>query len=251
MLRYTAWVLSAVLHGAIALSLLDFAGREAMESGGGDDLFSVEHGITIEGIEKLGIDEATVQAVETPPSQFSVAQPQVEEVKADEPVEEPPPDVKTAELPEKTEVVQSIDGPEQDALRPEVPEKDVPEPRPQQIATLDLPEEIAVREERSAGPKQTGGDATTASAYLGKLRTHLGRNSVNPRSRLTGKVVVRFTVDPAGQVISREVTQSSGHRVLDDAAVASLDRASPLPAFTDGMRRDPLVVFVPFKFVTR
>lgn len=253
MLKATAWVLSALLHGAIALSCLDFEGGEAMQSGAGDDVFFVEQGIAIEGFEKLGVDEVTVEAVETPPTQLSEARPQIDEVKAVEPVEEPPPpDIKAAELPNETEVVQSVDGPEQEAIRPKEPEKEIFEqPRPPQIATLELPEEVAVREERSSGPKQTGGDSTIASVYFGKLRTHLGRKKVNPRSRMTGTVVVRFTVAPSGQVLSREITKSSGHRVLDDAAVASLDRASPLPAFSDGMRRDPLVVSVPFKFVTR
>ncbi len=253
MLKYTAWFLSALLHIALALPFVTFEGGEALQSGTGEDRFFVEQGIVLEGIDTLGQDEATVEEIETPQTQLSEARPEIDEVEAKEAVEEPPPpDIEAAELPEDTEVIQSKEGPEQEAVRPKEPErKELEEPRPKQIATLELPEEIAVKEEQSSGPKQTGGDVTLLSAYRGKLRTHLGRNKVNPRSRLTGTVVVRFTVGTSGELLSREVTQSSGHRALDEAAVASLDRAAPFPPFSEGMDRQPMVVSVPFRFVTR
>jgi protein TonB len=236
----------------VALMLLP-PGGAALESGTGDDEFNVDQGIAIEGFARFGPDQATVDAVEVPTSQLSEARPQIEEVKAVEPVEEPPPpDVETAELPEDTELLRSENGPEQEDVRPKKPDiEELEEARPEQMATLEQPEEIAVKEERSSGAERRAGQATLSSAYLGQLRNRLERAKVNPRSRVTGTVVVRFTVASSGVVISREVATSSGSKVLDDAAVASLDRASPFPPFPTGVDQEPVVISVPFRFLTR
>jgi protein TonB len=39
--------------------------------------------------------------------------------------------------------------------------------------------------------------------------------------------------------------------VLDDAAVAALDRAAPFPAMPQNVAQGPIEVSVPFEFVTR
>jgi protein TonB len=44
-----------------------------------------------------------------------------------------------------------------------------------------------------------------------------------------GKVVLKFVVTEDGTVESLEVMQSSGHAVLDEAAMETIRRASPLP----------------------
>ncbi len=88
-------------------------------------------------------------------------------------------------------------------------------------------------------------------AYLGTLRKTLERSKVNPRSHISGTVLIRFTVGPKGQLLSREVKSSSGSKVLDDAAMAALDRASPFPPMPDDLAHGPIEVQVPFKFVTR
>jgi protein TonB len=47
------------------------------------------------------------------------------------------------------------------------------------------------------------------------------------------------------------VQQSSGSKLLDDAAMAALDRAAPFPPLPQEIARAPLEVQVPFNFVTR
>jgi protein TonB len=44
-----------------------------------------------------------------------------------------------------------------------------------------------------------------------------------------GKVVLKFVVKDDGTVENLEVVQSSGHAVLDEAAMETIRRASPLP----------------------
>ncbi len=43
----------------------------------------------------------------------------------------------------------------------------------------------------------------------------------------------------------------SGSKLLDDAAMAALDRAAPSPPMPESVAPGPLEVQVPFKFVTR
>jgi len=248
MLRAAAWIVSAALHGALLLLLLEARGEESFESGQGGGLFNVETSIAVEGFEKLGEDRATAEPVETAPAQ-------IQEVAAAEPAKEvppAPPEVPLAETLDDAEPLRSPDGPEQDVIRAAEAETAQEEPpRPREVAALDQPETAAAAtEERRAAPKQTGGDPSVSSAYLGRLRAHLGRKTVNPGSRMTGTVVVRFTVDASGRVLSREIAQSSGHLVLDNAALASLERAAPFPPFPDGMTREPMIVSAPFRFVT-
>lgn len=66
-----------------------------------------------------------------------------------------------------------------------------------------------------------------------KLIAHLGRHKRYPqeaRARaLTGEVEIRFRLDRSGRVRNAELVRSSGHRLLDDEAVAMMARANPLP----------------------
>jgi len=111
--------------------------------------------------------------------------------------------------------------------------------------------QVATLIEKSSGKAQEGGDATLRLAYLGNLRRTLERSRVNPRIHLAGTVLINFTVGPSGQVLSREVKKSSGSKVLDEAAMAALERAAAFPPMPHDLTQGPLEVQVPFKFVTR
>ncbi len=72
------------------------------------------------------------------------------------------------------------------------------------------------------------------------MRKTLERSKVNPRSTIAGTVLIRFTVGPKGELLSRGVQQSSGSKVLDDAAMAALDRAAPFPPMPQEIARGPI-----------
>jgi protein TonB len=108
---------------------------------------------------------------------------------------------------------------------------------------------IAMRE--SSGEELRGGKTTDHTAYLGKLRNHLERNKVNPRTRFVGTAIVKFTVAPNGEIASRRIAKSSGSKALDDAALASIDRASPFPPIPKDLNRNRIEVSVPFRFTIR
>jgi protein TonB len=234
-LRAVTWLVSFALHGAVAGFFLISPGGASLDEGSGEDTFVVEQGIAIEGFAKLGDAEVSVEAVEAPPPVLQSAPP-VEEVK---PIEE---DVQ--------HVIGSETGPEQEKIVREPEPEKVEEPKPEQIAAVEQTE-VAVDEQKAAGAKQSGGSVTAISAYRGKLFSHIIKKKVNPRSREVGTVVVRFTVGPQGELISREVARSSGSKLLDDAAVASIDRAAPFPAMPNEASDGPLVVSIPFKFSVR
>jgi periplasmic protein TonB len=234
-LRTFTWLISFALHGAIAGVFLITPGGAALDEGAGEDTFVVEQGIAIEGFAKLGQDEVSVEAVEAPPP-----------VIQSRPVEEKP-------IEEDVQrVIGSESGPEQEKVDLEPKPEEIPEVKPEQQVTAVEQTEAAVDEKHASGAKQSGGSVTAMSAYRGKLFTHISKRKVNPRSRHAGTVVVRFTVGLQGELISREVATSSGSKLLDEAAVASIERAAPFPAMpSDASSDGPLVVSVPFKFSVR
>lgn len=239
-LRAVTWLLSFAIHGAVASSLLVSIGSASLNSmdvGDGEDMFTVEQGIAIEGIAKLGEAEFATEAVEAEPVQMSEARPQIDEIKTEEQVEE-------------TEVLSSDAGPAPEEI-PEVKPEPVEQPRPPQMATLEQVEQVKIEEQQSSGKQQTAGKSSERSQYLGKLRYHLESKKVNPRSQKSGLVVVTFTIDAAGAVVSKEVTTSSGSPVLDNAALDSIARAAPFPAMPSGLDETTMVVSVPFRFTVR
>lgn len=229
-------ILSLALHlgGAWGAFFYGPSGGAALHHGAGNDMMVVEQGIALEGFAQLGQDEFTLEEIEAIPAEASEAQPEIKEV---------------SEV-EEYEVLSSAEGPVQEDFEEPV-EEVLEQPLPPQLAALAQEAEIAVREHRAAGEAREGGDATAQSAYMGVLRGHIEKHKVNPRSRYTGTAVVRFKVDSTGNVVSREVTSSSGNKVLDEAAVASIDQAAPFPPMPNEVGRSELEISVPFQFKIR
>lgn len=271
MLRILTWLISIGIHGAFALAMfMPAAGGVALEEGTGDDIMMVEQGIALQGFAKLGEDVVSVDAVEAPPVMMAAAQP-LEQVEAvQEQQELPVEDVPEVKPVEEQQVLTSEVGPEQEnVIEPqeveEVQPKEVTEakqedveelepeeieqPLPQQIATIAHESVIAMRE--SSGEEKKGGDSTAHRAYLGKLRTHLEHSKVNPRTTLIGVAVVRLTVKSDGVLLSHRIVKSSGSKVLDNAALASIKGAAPFPPIPSEVGRETVEVSVPFKFSVR
>jgi periplasmic protein TonB len=271
-LRIITWLVSIGVHGAfVAVMLWPTAGGAALEQGAGTDIMMVEQGIALQGVAKLGEDVVSVEAVEAPPIQMAAAQP-LEQVEAVEEQQELPVEDVPEVKPVQDLVLASETGPEQldfkepepeeiDKIEPEElvepvkeelkePEPEVKEqPLPQQIATVQQETVIAMRE--SSGEEKKGGSATAHRAYLGKIRTHLERSKVNPRTSLIGTAVVRLTVKADGELVAHRIVKSSGSKLLDNAALASIERAAPFPAIPDEVGEERIEVSVPFKFSVR
>ena len=288
-LRAITWIVSFGLHAAFALFMLMPTGGASYEEGSGKDIMVVEQGIAIEGFAKLGEDYVTVAEMLAPPMQAAAAQslpeqvkPPVRELPTEEVVEETTPvlerEVIASETGPHQEDVRApdpenvdepepddIEDPVQDVVKEQKPEQEVTkevteqvkrvepdkvEPKlPQQIATLT--QESVVARAESSGAEKKGGDTTAHLAYLGTLRTHLERNKVNPRTNLKGTAVVHFSVNAKGEITWSRISKSSGSKVLDEAALAAVEKSSPFPEIPDTLMRDHIEVSVPFRFTVR
>ena len=233
MLRFVTIIFSLGLHAALFLPLMSFGGGAALEAGTGDDQVVVEQGIALEGLTKFGEAEEMIETIDIPPIQAAEVPQPVEEIK-----------------PELTDVVTSTEGKHEEQAMPEEP-KPVEEERPQEVPVKEQAPQVATLIEQSSGAAQEGGDTTQRLAYLGQVRKTLERSKVNPRSTMSGTVLLKFTVGPRGELLSRTVQRSSGSKVLDDAAMAALDRAAPFPPLPQEIASGPLEVQVPFRFITR
>lgn len=285
-IRSTTFLISLGLHAGILLAVIGVTtGGSALETGTDDDVFVVEQGIAIEGVAKLGEAEEMVETIDIPPvQQAQLKPPESTDVVPTE--EEPRPEPPQAVKPELAELITSKESEYEDSVVEREPEP-IPEEKHEEILSeqkpdhvaekkheetlveqepepilekKDVPEgdtvdeqpaQVALRVFKSSGQAQTGGDTTQRRAYLGKLRRTLEQNKINPRSRQNGTVLIIFKVDASGQLVSRKVKKSSGSKLLDDAAIAALDRAAPFPPMPENVAQGPLEVQVPFKFVTR
>jgi periplasmic protein TonB len=208
-------------------------GEAAFDAGRGSDMFVVEQGIAVEGVAKFGEAEERIETVDVPPVQ---------------PIEQPK-EVTEVE-PELNNVVTSAEAEHEAQVAKDDP-KPVEDKPIEPVPVQEQAPQVATLLEQSSGQAKEGGDTTQRRAYLGTLSKSIERAKVNPRSRLAGTVMVRFTVSPDGSLVSRSVEKSSGSKILDDAAVAALDRAAPFPPMPQNVAQGPIEVSVPFEFVTR
>jgi protein TonB len=204
----------------------------AFDEGEGGDAFSTELTVSIESSSMLGETEEVIEAIDIAPVQ--------EAIKA-EPVETKEPELKDIITASEatTEAPAEIDK-----------AKPIEEEKPIEMTAVEVAPTVAA-EQQNVGSKLSGGDITARRIYMGEVAKKLHRNKVNPRSQLTGTVMLRFTLDPQGEIVSRTIQQSSGSKVLDDAAIAALERAAPFPPLPNTVASGPLEMQVPFRFLTR
>jgi protein TonB len=104
------------------------------------------------------------------------------------------------------------------------------------------------------GVIQNGGQAN-ASAYSAQVLAHLQRYRVYPDSArsagITGVSTVRFTLGASGNVIAVSLAGSSGQGVLDQAALAMVNRAAPFPPIPPALGRGSMTFAAPVRFNLR
>jgi protein TonB len=178
------------------------------------------------------VEEAPVEdSVPTPPQEVIATPPEPVPDEESGVKEEPAPAVEPAapdfELPREAEPVQAeeedLDLPEPAAVQAA---REEPEPAPRSAAE---PEEVAVGATVQATASE-GIDDT----YLRLVQQKIGRGwrptDASTRGLREVACVVSFRIGPGGQVIAPTVTTSSGLSVFDRRALASVERAAPLPA---------------------
>ena len=223
--------MSVLIHasiGFIMLPSLRKSNADALNLGHGIDIVLVEQGIATEGLVKLGDAMQTIEMAEIFPVQ---PPPRPDEVKPDELR-----DVIASDASSVEEGVVKTQEP------PAPPKPDVVQVKEQQ------PQQVAIFTEQSSSKAKTGGDAKALGLYLGQINQHVQRAKVSAPTRRSGTVVMRFTIGLDGKLLSREVVSSSGFNILDNAAVASLDRAAPFPPIPPKVSLRPLALTQQFTF---
>lgn len=73
------------------------------------------------------------------------------------------------------------------------------------------------------------------------------------RNNINGSLRLLVAISPDGSVVDIEILQSSGHSVLDNAAIRIVQMAAPFQPFTNEMRRttDRLEIIRTWKFENR
>lgn len=90
------------------------------------------------------------------------------------------------------------------------------------------------------------------SNYAGKIVAHLQRYKSYPREaankRLTGIATLTFSISADGRVKSVKLQGSSGASILDQAALATVQRASPFPAIPAEAGVSTMTFTVPLRY---
>jgi protein TonB len=97
--------------------------------------------------------------------------------------------------------------------------------------------------------------AAPPPSWVGAISATLARHRSYPArlraERISGVVLVRFTLDRAGRVTQAQVARGSGHAELDALALELLARAQPLPPPPEGVAGDSFEMVVPVRYALK
>jgi periplasmic protein TonB len=151
-------------------------------------------------------------------------------------------------------VEDTVDQPEV-APVPEQEQKQVEQPPPDTSPVVAMPEQKPLQEQppTPAMPARIkGGAPRVASSWETSLVKHLEQFKRYPSDAQSrgeeGVVMLSFSVDRSGHVLSRQVTKSSGYPDLDNEVMSMIARAEPLPPFPADMPDAKLDLTVPIRF---
>lgn len=130
-----------------------------------------------------------------------------------------------------------------------------PPPKQQASSQTSAPKPAAQQAQQAAAPQQAP-TAPPSSSQVNRWESsvfrHLGqRRKFPPDARARGEkgeVVVQFTIDASGRVLSVSIARSSGFASLDQAARDLVLGASPVPAPPAGIERSRLTVGMPIDY---
>jgi periplasmic protein TonB len=210
-LRIFAIALALLLHGTVVYAL-SYRSPEirltAVGTGEGSDSLTVEQGIAIEGLAKLGDALETIETQEVKPVEQAMATPPVAEVK---------------------------------------PEETLHQPKPEAVQAVEQPAQVAMVEEKSSGAEMKGGNGTAKSEYLQNVFMVISKNfKLNLWLKNDAEAELQFTLGMDGRLVSRGIKKTSGSADVDKAAIAALERVAHLfPPIPPGAASGPMPISVP------
>ncbi|SHG13033.1 outer membrane transport energization protein TonB [Marinomonas polaris DSM 16579] len=134
-----------------------------------------------------------------------------------------------------------------------------PEPKKEEPVVKAAPKQVAPQS--MANQKATTGSSNSATSggnpgakanYFTQLKSVLGQNKRYPRASRRrneeGVVSLSFVAHADGSVSDVKITESSGHKRLDDAVLDMIKRSTPLPKFSKDMSETELRINLPVSF---
>lgn len=107
---------------------------------------------------------------------------------------------------------------------------------------------VDTNQKEAASAAQASANLTLKEKYMGLIQQTIRSNWINqfdPTANLT--VVLKISLDKAGNVLSVTVSQSSGNAAFDRQAVLAVKKSSPLPLPPDpSMAKDFMNLILPF-----
>jgi periplasmic protein TonB len=144
--------------------------------------------------------------------------------------------------------------------QPKVETKPVPQKQTSPDAVIPIPKPPPKPvEQTSPAPRTTVHEDASAPridpSWESLLLKHLQEFKSYPREARRrdeqGVVLLAFSIDRNGHVVSRRIVQSSGHPDLDAEVLSLIERAQPMPAFPPSMTEAQLSLTVPIRFSLR
>lgn len=173
----------------------------------------------------------------------------------------PPPSTPEEEqqvIPPPPPVKAEVTLPKPPPRKPTPPRREKISELPPQPAAPPAPVVTAPQPQASATPEARAGHAPSVDpmeTWERKLLARMQGFLQYPRRALLrrqdGVAFVRVIVDRDGNLISADLQRSSGIPLLDDEAVAVVERAKPYPPPPPEVRGDRIVRVVPVRFILR
>jgi TonB family protein len=230
-LSRNVWILAAVgavaIHaGGMALALTAMQPDDSDEDLGAPAI-------------EIGIELTTPRITPTgvpvgPDTVASIASPaMVEQEQVVEQTDLPKAKPTETDDPDRVVALDNTPKPKDDDPKPPSPQSNASKESVAAEATAMPALDNAVQAPRSAAPAPGTGESARRErvTWQQELFAHFNKHKSYPadRSMQRAEVVVSFTLDRTGHILSANIVKGSGDRSFDDAALAMLHRADPVP----------------------
>lgn len=252
-MKLTHWslgfVIALLLHAALLLGV-----PEIEPFGTGSAQFDGRQGHEI-GLGQLGAYRSREETTAPEPIQEpELVAPEPEPVLETVEMVAPPPEAvqvnTTEQPPEQEQVEEPKPEPETEpeSILPPPTEEDVTDAKVKAEATQDAMREGTGTQQQHSG----GGRSGNAKSYFAELMAWLEQHKDYPaelkKQKQQGVVVLTFSINKNGEVLTAKIKKSSGFPILDQAALDMLAKADPVPAIPDSMNRDRLLLSIPIEY---
>jgi protein TonB len=113
-------------------------------------------------------------------------------------------------------------------------------------------ESAMIKATGTGNSQRAGGIAGSEKNYFNELKRWLDKHKDYPtaakQQKQEGTVMVRFTINRAGEISSASIKRSAGYALLDQAAFDLLKKASPVPPMPDSITKDTLSIAIPIEY---